>query len=97
MLDQVSQFKLSIQPDGTFTAEDAGLPESGSWQVVKDHAEFSVQKVMGQPVDGANNKPLITVTPQPDGTLLWKDPAGFDPDGLTLHKSQQPLTPVPTG
>jgi hypothetical protein len=97
----VSQVKLIIQPEGKFTLEDAGMPKSGTFESQPKGGLLHVDTIMGrgiesEPEDVRRRNVPIQLKLQPDGSLTYFDPAGFDPQPLELEKQADKDAPALT-
>jgi hypothetical protein len=92
--DTASELTVKITPDG-FTMVDAGEEKTGTVEYTHGIAYLHVTTIMGQLMDRQDEQTQrrnvpIRLTPQPDGTLIYYDPAGFDQNGLVLKRDTSP-------
>jgi len=91
LLNTVSEVKLSIKDNGTFTLVDAGIPKNGDFHQDGDKGSLVITSIMNEPIsqqpaDVQASNVSINLTPQKNGSILLFDPKGFDSAGITLSR-----------
>ena len=100
VLKTLSKLEIEFRSDGRFQMTDAGMGKSGSYRygdlAGKPAAFLRVDSILGRPlseqpesVQRSHEKEAEAVL-QPDGTLAYHDPAGFDRETIFLHRASQP-------
>ena len=91
----IDSLGLTIRRDMTFEMEESGMPKSGTYRIVDGTAFLKITHVMGRPIEqlgsGAVEMNLdLTAELQEDGSMLFRDPGGFDDRYVRLVRRAQP-------
>ena len=86
---------VTIRRDGTFEMEESGMLKTGTVRIVDGKAFLTIKRIMNRPIQqlgsGAEKMNLdLTAEIQEDGTMLFRDPGGFDDRYITLVRRAQP-------
>jgi len=76
--------EVIIKSDGTFLAQEGGIPFSGTVSFSGDTANLKTTRVLDRPTDLVTK--AITLTWQGPGRIEYVDPGGFHPDPVILEK-----------
>lgn len=88
----INLVRIDIKADGTFEMLESGFDKSGTHKLGSEKAFLRVKTLLGRSVESlgpgtqAANQDLI-LTWQEDGTVLYKDPAGFDEAPVVLRRT----------
>lgn len=93
ILHTVGAVELTIK-DNRFDLIEKGIPSSGPVEYLGNHIELHTDSIMLRGIDRASpevvkDHPDVTVTPQPDGTLLYDNPAAVDHKPLKLIREKK--------
>lgn len=91
----IGRVRLEIKPNGTFTLVEAGMPKFGRVRYADGNAYLRIERIMHDPIEKlspsvARENHEIVLRLQRDGTLLYHDPRGFDPEPLVLRRETKP-------
>lgn len=91
----IGRVRLEIKPNGRFDLVEAGMPKSGRVRYADGRAFLRIERIMHDPIEKlsphvARENHEIVLTVQRDGTLLYDDPRGFDPEPLVLRRETKP-------
>ena len=86
---------VTIRRDGTFEMEESGMLKTGTVRIVDGKAFLTIKRIIDRPIQqlgsGAEKMNLdLTAEIQEDGTMLFRDPGGFDDRYITLVRHAQP-------
>ena len=90
----LERITVEVRTDGTFRLEDAGIVSEGDARPDPQRLLLIVKTRLDMPVErtgfgkSETNQP-IELRKQPDGSLLFFDPAGFDARPIPLRKIPQ--------
>ena len=89
----LGEVRLNINPRQQFTLVDASMPKAGTYRIKDGVLLLQVEEVAGRPLAASGDlklNPEIALERQPDGSLLFKDPAAFDKKPIRLVRETQP-------
>lgn len=88
--------RVTLKVQGNkFEKTEAGIPTGGEVTYRTGYIELRTNSFMKLPLeaqgkDADKMHPVITVTPQPDGTLLLDDPRSVDGKAVKLERQSPP-------
>ena len=91
----INYMRLTMRRDMTFDMEESGMFKSGTYRIVDGKALLTITHVMERRIEqlgsGAEEMNLdLTGELQDDGSMLYRDPGGFDDKYIRLVKRAQP-------
>ncbi|MBX3118809.1 MAG: hypothetical protein KF784_07060 [Fimbriimonadaceae bacterium] len=95
IINSLAMIKVQVNTDGTFDMFEGGLKKSGTVYFGSDQATLRVTRIMNQTLreyfpGGVDKYIDIALIPQPDGTVKYIDPNGFETDPVILKRDAKP-------
>jgi hypothetical protein len=98
ILNTIAKVDLDLKPSGRFTLLEGGIPKEGTYRTEAKKAFLKVDTFMDRPIEDQGKVAVdmnkeIELVAQPDGSLLFNDPAGLDPQIVRLERQKQDSQP----
>jgi hypothetical protein len=95
ILNTIAKVELDLKPSGRFTLLEGGIPKEGTYRTEGQKAFLKVDTFMDRPIEDQGELAVkmnkeIELTVQKDGSLLFTDPAGLDPQSVGLERVKAP-------
>lgn len=100
VLNTVAAVELKLNPNGTFELLEGGTPKEGDWRHDGKAAFLKIRTFMGRPIEEQGELAVklnqeIELRAQNDGTVHFRDPAGFVEETVTLKRQKSESQPGP--
>ena len=95
ILNTIAKVDLDLKSNGRFTLLEGGIPKEGTYRTEGKKAFLKVDTFMDRPIEDQGKLAVdmnkeIELTAKEDGSLLFTDPAGLDPQSVRLERAKAP-------
>ena len=98
ILNTIAKVDLDLKSNGRFTLLEGGIPKEGTYRTEGKKAFLKVDTFMDRPIEDQGKVAVdmnkeIELAAKEDGSLLFTDPAGLDPQSVRLERQKQEPQP----